>query len=531
MDLRALRSGRACYSPFTSLIGLENEAARRRHFLASPILEMPFAEYSLLFHEIAHLWSLRMTLLGCVFSAAAARAWDAWDDGKGGKPSIPPRTLHLLGVCLPILEGLALYAELDYFADEDVDPIHSPVLKVLSLSKLGRPGSLRATEFFRHVRLARLYNHDHQLLRLLVYEQQRDEREHAYLTGYLYVKAVARYLARQCPGLAAPAIMLPFLIRALCDHPVFLASQVTDLSTAAILQALHDRILALAPNLLQKVAKWVKRNKRGDVVSQFDFLDLSASLANNAPSFSHGRLPQHAVFDGLYRDPTMAMFRMANSNYLVAFDRGRLTAVDRDEGIPAITLRTRSGTRRHTIHSAHQFDNSAVAAQVHAAVLSGLQSAIGSTVTAALYVNLATGDPGMAFWKDEEPLALSPYSLRFPDTIPLSPHRRLRFAARLGRRSKLTTAAALEASRWHLSQLTSSENLRERLIRGKLSAIALGRWNPELREWCMPHPLDGLAPFPPQLAAEIDPHWDMPGFPQRESIASLMPQLRSTAPA
>lgn len=78
----------------------EGDGERRLVYLSIPVLEAPLFEYSLLLHEATHLWSMKTTLLGCVMPAVAAGLWDV-----------------LLGAYVPILEGLACYAELDYFAN------------------------------------------------------------------------------------------------------------------------------------------------------------------------------------------------------------------------------------------------------------------------------------------------------------------------------------------------------------------------------------------------------------------------------
>ena len=73
MDLVNLRSGEAWFNPFTSLIGLESLGGSRELSLAIPVIEEPqMARYSVLFHEVTHLWEMRMTSLGSLMSFAAA---------------------------------------------------------------------------------------------------------------------------------------------------------------------------------------------------------------------------------------------------------------------------------------------------------------------------------------------------------------------------------------------------------------------------------------------------------------------------
>ena len=46
-------------------------------------------------------------------------------------------------------------------------------------------------------------------------------------------------------------------------------------------------------------------------------------------------------------------------------------------------------------------------------VIQNLQRSLGQQVTAAFYIDIASGDPGMAFWKNETLLIAAPYSVSF----------------------------------------------------------------------------------------------------------------------
>ena len=238
MDLFTLRSGEAWFNPFTSLIGLESLGASRELSLAIPVIEEPqMARYSVLFHEVTHLWQMRMTSLGVLLSIAAARAWNQWSARPEQPVEIAERTLFLLGTWLPILEGLATYAELDFSGDEDRDPIHSPVLKVVHYTGPAINGVDSEQEFL-HTRLSRIV--EHRLLAQLLVDVPVQTDEHAYFSGYLYVKALAARLGALCPALARPARMLPLLIRLLCDHPSIARSQTAGSGTDDILSAVHQ---------------------------------------------------------------------------------------------------------------------------------------------------------------------------------------------------------------------------------------------------------------------------------------------------
>ena len=265
MDLYSLRESDASYNPFTNLAGFRPFVGERRLALSIPVLEYPdTASYSTLFHELTHLWCVRTSRLGAMLAIASARAFAAWR--AGNPPAIERRAYRLLGAPPPVLEGMALYADLDYQGNEDRDPIHSPLLKISHYTALGMKGVEGDAQFFG-VRQARLY--DGGYLEALFLAPAIAPTEHAYLSGYLCVKSVAAYLRALCPEAAHPSFLLPLLIRLFCDHPYIVKSQLEDVAPAEILAAIQKSIFSLRRETIKRLFEWV-RDKPGEVVEQFE---------------------------------------------------------------------------------------------------------------------------------------------------------------------------------------------------------------------------------------------------------------------
>jgi hypothetical protein len=541
MDLVNLRSGDAWFNPFTSLIGLESLGGSRELSLAIPVIEEPqMARYSVLFHEVTHLWEMRMSSLGSLLSIAAARAWKQWHAAPGQPVELGERTSHLTGTWLPILEGLALYAELDFSGDEDRDVIHSPVLKVVHFTAPAMRG-VPDEQVFLHSRLSRIV--EHRLLAQLLIEPTVRPEERAYFTGYLYVKALAAQLGGLCPALAPPARMLPLLIRILCDHPVIARSQRTECSTEELLGAVHDTAVSLDSSLLHKIAKWVEQSDPQEVVWRFDYLDIAKSRNAGDLVFDGDDRPDLHEFVSNDIIPSLNLLKTAGSFYLPVWKSGVLQSIDES----SLTLRQNSEDVKYVLLSAVDFERMKrggpgikLAHRVREAMLDILRKAIGREVTVALYIDMASGDPGMAFWVDDEYAFASPYSLlqfgrgadavkQFSDNLrrglSLSPAVRSKFGKAI-RSSAALGRAAVDASRWHLAKLISSPSECDRVLEHKLAAVENGRFSSEMYEcWVPPVPLQ-IERMPEPVAIAADRIFDFPGFiggAAKPRLADLIP--------
>jgi hypothetical protein len=543
MDLVSLRSGEAWFNPFTSLIGLESLGGSRELSLAIPVIEEPqMARYSVLFHEVTHLWEMRMTSLGSLMSIAAARAWKQWKTEPQQAVELGERTSSLIGSWLPILEGLALYAELDFSGDEDRDPIHSPVLKVVHFTAPATRG-VADEQIFLYSRLSRII--EHRLLAQLLLEPSVRPLEQAYFAGYLYIKALAWRLGALCPALAPPARMLPLLIRILCDHPVIARSQRTECRTEDLLGAVHETALSLDGSLLQKIAKWVEKGDPREVVWRFDYLDIASTRsAGNLVFYEDDRPDLHEfVSDDII--PSLNLLKAAGSFYLPVWKSGVLQSID--EG--SLTLLQGSEDVKYVLLSAVDFERMkreghgiGLALRLREIMLGVLRQAVGRNVTVGLYIDMASGDPGMVFWVENEFTFASPYSLQqfgrgvdvskeFSENLgrglSLAPGVRSEFGAAI-RTSAGFQRAAVDASRWHIASMISSPSARDRILEHKLGAIENGRFSSEMYDWCVPPVPLQIERMPEPIAIAADRIFDFPGFigaSERPRLADLIPSF------
>jgi hypothetical protein len=61
---------------------------------------------------------------------AAAESFTEWADDKSRQVRLPERVHRVLGVYVPILEGLAMYAQLDFEAQRPGHPLPAPLALV-----------------------------------------------------------------------------------------------------------------------------------------------------------------------------------------------------------------------------------------------------------------------------------------------------------------------------------------------------------------------------------------------------------------
>jgi hypothetical protein len=455
-----------------------------------------------------------------MLAIAAARAFATFQ--AGNQPFIDRRTYGLLGTLLPVLEGLALYAELDYRGDEDRDVIHSPLLKTSHFTALAMRG-IEGDAQFLAIRSARLYKDKY--LHALLIEPAIAPNEHAYLSGYLYIKAVARYLQELCPEAAHPSFLLPLLIRIFCDHAVIVNSQLEDIAPVQILGAIQKSIFLLRKQTISMLSDWVQEDQLGDVVQQFDALDIFKTDRAGTRVF-RGKNERWWYQLGCNRIEWLPQLRVASSYLVAASATGKLVTVDAS----SLTLKMNGETTKFSMLSAADFErasNNALRRQASSVlarkVQERLQQSIGETLTIALCLDIALGHPAMAYWKDQVLVSYTPYSLEalgFPEErqrmsleaphygLAIPPERRLQFEDAL-HGSEAMAPAVVEASEWTLTQLVSSVRLRRSIMQQKLAALHLGRHLPSFYRWSETYPLTEL---PEEVEALLDPVFDLPAF-------------------
>jgi hypothetical protein len=229
----------ASWHPFTSIVGLEG-LGDDRAFWVSPVevvgLELARSD---LIHEAVHLWAARVGRLGFWLGADGSRLLTRYNENPRERVVVPASTLERLGAVTPLLEGMALYGQLDVdvLTQGDVPgytPLH--VLQDVSwdISYVG------ATEHahleIREWQLAADGNGPGLLTRLFLDPQT--DTDH-YFAGYWYVKALAAWLAGVIPGLAGrPDALLAVMIKLIVDAPS-LTSPDPSLSVEARLDEFH----------------------------------------------------------------------------------------------------------------------------------------------------------------------------------------------------------------------------------------------------------------------------------------------------
>jgi hypothetical protein len=337
--------------------------------------------------------------------------------------------------------------------------------------------------------------------------------------------------------------MLPLLIRILCDHPVIARSQRAEYTVEELLGAVHDTAVSLDSSLLHKIANWVEHRDPREVVWRFDYLDIAETRNAGDLVFYEDDRPDLHEFVSADMIRSLNLLKSAGSFYLPVWKSGVLQSID--EG--SLTLRQDSEDVKYVLLSAVDFERMKqggpgveLARRMREAMLDVLRKAIGREVTVALYIDMASGDPGMVFWVDNEFAFASPYSLhqfglgadalkQFSENLgrglSLSPKVRSRFGTAI-RSSAVLQRAAVDASRWHLAKLISSPGECDRVLQHKLAAIENGRFSSEMYDWCVPPIPLQIERMPEPIAIAADRVFDFPGFngtPERPRLADLIP--------
>ncbi|HEX8136384.1 MAG TPA: hypothetical protein VF544_02225 [Pyrinomonadaceae bacterium] len=209
----------ASFNPLTALISFE---PGREEPIMVPIVDYPLHEYSTIFHELTHLWCTRSSRLGWFLTGAAAEAVLEWRRGGCARATLPENVWTLLWAYTPILEGLAVYAQLDYQVETNDDSLPSPMLLFTDLTHHRLEYNMPLHRLLEIIREEAIHQREGQgrgLLELLFLGTERPDLIF-YFPGYLYVKALQRHLARRWDAFSRPSIFLPFIIKLICNHPL-----------------------------------------------------------------------------------------------------------------------------------------------------------------------------------------------------------------------------------------------------------------------------------------------------------------------
>jgi hypothetical protein len=151
MRLRAL-DGRDSYHPLAAL--LESRAYHDFPDLIflGPDFQDRYDQVSTNFHELTHMASVRTTRLGFWLARVAAESLSGHSIPFTDPIILPPVVDKVLAALAPILEGPALYAQLDYETDTEDNLLPFPITKLAAY--VGRDGGTM-TPLLTRLRAAR----------------------------------------------------------------------------------------------------------------------------------------------------------------------------------------------------------------------------------------------------------------------------------------------------------------------------------------------------------------------------------------
>ncbi|MEW6339108.1 MAG: hypothetical protein RXR20_19655 [Paraburkholderia sp.] len=511
-------------------------------------------------HEITHVASFRTTRLGFWIARIATPLFRT-QIGEA-TPDIPDSVQTLLGMFAPLLEGLAIYGQLDYDADNTEAVLPFPLNKITTNNAAAsfHGGPLAA------LRGAKLMAVSDGLLTEL-FVRKIGETAH-YFIGYLYVKAVAAHIARFAPELGAPSTLLPLLIRLICDHPAIERAVDGKLKAEDILGAVHSSLRGLTcahVEMLDRMLRneWLRAN--------FDNWDIHAQLqagetaqfilhSESNPLFPHN--DHHDDLDNAQETlSTYVVLRASTSVHLTSWTSGTLIeAVDEGTHVrfrlaggvgdrPTRDVKLILYSRVETVCKGLGEDAFAKLEALDESVLEhARQAAAGSRITVGNYLTLTKGIHGTALWVDGKIKNVIPFSLlenqvdieEFDITttgLMLSPDYRLAVARSL-RVSDVQNAARGYANEFLLEALVSNPEHQLVARSGRLNPFLTSASRAALADWCA-HPyfhLDGRldADVVDRLTEIFDrPHFGGGSFnellPDLTTITALRPGATNVA--
>jgi hypothetical protein len=496
MDLLSLDGGER-YHTVAALVDIGRD--KQPQFLLSGIFPDDRRErISRIMHEITHVGSIRTTRLGFWLARIATQLLGGNKLIPKGSINVAPVVEQVLGSLAPLLEGLALYGQLDYDTDNTDDILPFPLNKIAANNS---GDSFVGGGVLHALRLARITTIWEGTLAALLLDDS-PHTEH-YFAGYMYIKALAAKLAGIAPELKQPATMLPLLVRLICDHPVIEQLATESILTPPnildpILRFLHD----LSEDSINRIARMLRHK---EFRMAFDNWDIHAQLREA----DDGRVIKHAnknpLFEGMLENSLFAEFRGATSVHLTSWTSGIPVDLKFVDGYMSVQLI--DGEQEISTHILYysclnavlkKLDNRSTEAlqKFEAYFHSRLAAACQSKVPIALgsYVTLTRGGAGMVLWVGDELAGVVPLSVLdnrldptevniAMDGLKLSPVFRQRFAHALSSSDSQASARA-EADDAIMAAIISDRSWRTITLRGRLVAPLPLRLRGSLREWC-----------------------------------------------
>jgi hypothetical protein len=476
-----------------------------------------------------------------------------------------------MGLLMPLVEGLAVFAQLDYEVADDATRIPSPIALAADFSSLGLK---TPNEYMRDVyRTIQWQERYCGLVERLLVDRACDP---AYFVGYLYVKSVQAHLRKRIRSARDPAFFLPFAIKLFFDHPALRTAKPSDL-----LSKIHDTVLTITDSQGKIIDSLYRR--RSDFRAYFASWDLYSFLSSpgDAPlryfdlDSAHWHRIQSNV-EAARLDDEFNMFRACAQVYYPAWTRGTLHHSDgdtfvvsnsdsrgRELSVPRMSRSWLPYWRDAIKDDSHKLAEryrqrmrgvpmERIRAEMVQAVrktkqaedkwFAALDSAKGGEVTVAVYMTATEGSTGVALWTGSG-VYIYPYYpdifmpegykdielelIRLAVTIP--PQERLAFGAAIPNSAELAKAT-LNSCDQLLAHLVSNPKLRY-WLKARFTLGPFSASTEELKEWS--RSLTRMTARPPKsLICAGNLVFDFPGFSSpkpagRPTFADLLPPQRA----
>jgi hypothetical protein len=528
VDLGSTEGG-AWWDPLTSLISFRGLVPVDDAWLVPIWDPQPRGVLSAALHELTHQWCARTTRLGRRLAHVGAELWTAWEDGSA--PQIPDAVAGTLGQLSPLLEGLALYCQLDYAA-EDGAPVYSPVAKMADFFTLALDPSLEDVEMQRAVRDVAVADG---LLEQLFLHGHRADTYH-YFLGYLWLKAHQRLLTARAPSLATGSWFLPLAIKLVADH------MAVDGDGDDLVEQVHATVCGLDERWWTPVAAQLGDE---DVAEWFD----TWWLPHAAYEVDHAAL--EAWVGGLDERTysVLAALRAHTMVHLVDWRHGRVhvagdeVALTRDDGSRDVVRIAPLSNLWRRWWGTEEVPAAELVVSMEREFARRLRRAAGRDVTVGVFATTTRLQFGSALWVDGAlewwvPFSPEPFTGDWsPQTgapseaewitngLRLDPRRRQRFVAALGRSTAFFAGRRRACAQ--LEALLSSRPDRARVLVHRLTGRAYQDRYAELARYCDAAPVVAVRLPPTAIAEPASDPIDLPGFPELSTrdVATLLPRV------
>lgn len=338
MNLYSANSS-ANWHPLTSLISFDSLKEREVHYFFPAIDGTP-DYFSNLLHEITHLMSARYGRFGLYLARIATREYVKWTKEKSPTLSLSQSEQNVLGAFTPLLEGVALYTQLDFEAEDNEGPHYSPlyiiaslvisdhVLSTESLSERYRiwrscaSGGRRKTSSLES--FVGWSTTDIPLLEVLLLDKTREDLTF-YTFGYLYIKALQADWANKCSAFSKPSIFLPFVNKLINEHPILTSALTENFSTREIISSIHKTLSNLSSSDLNLINNFFVDNQTLEEFDKFDvYGHLESRSSSSIPTHDLNYLLPFFYDKGDEEQGKMSLFRASNHIYIHSWCEGVL---------------------------------------------------------------------------------------------------------------------------------------------------------------------------------------------------------------